>query len=114
MASRSVDEQVARLEALRHVTTLTPEIVAELRKALASKQNLLAAKAAGLAVAMKAREVESSLCDAFMRFLSSGADKGCLAKTAIVKALVALDGGDDAVYLAGARHVQMEPVWGGS
>jgi HEAT repeat protein len=114
MAARSVDEQVARLEALRHAPASAPEVVAEIRKGLASKHNLPAAKAAGLAGAKKLREVEGALVDAFKRFLGPGTDKGCLAKTAIVKALVAIDTCDDAVYLIGSRHVQPEPTWGGS
>ena len=36
-----------------------------------------------------------------------------LGKTAIVKALVALEYSESAAFLRASRHVQMEPVWGG-
>lgn len=56
------------------------------------------------------------LVGAFRRFLPDSAkqDPGCVAKLAIAKALVELDDPAAEVYFAGARHVQMEPVWGGT
>jgi hypothetical protein len=54
------------------------------------------------------------LVEAFRRFLRDPVkqDPGCVAKLAIAKALVELDDPAAEVYFAGARHVQMEPVWG--
>jgi hypothetical protein len=40
------------------------------------------------------------------------ADRGCAAKTAVVRALEALAAPEDAIYLAGIRHVQMEGSFG--
>ena len=39
-------------------------------------------------------------------------DKGCIAKSAIVKALVDLDAREEEVYLRGVRHRQPEPSYG--
>lgn len=111
MAGRSVDDQLARLEAIRS-QPLSDESIDLLRKSIESKANLVAAKAATVATALKATALESALVAAFTRFLD-GNDKGCLAKTAIVKALAAMEADADDAYLKGARHVQMEPTWGG-
>jgi HEAT repeat protein len=54
------------------------------------------------------------LSASFHRFLADGADKACLAKTAIVKALSAMEVEDEATFLAGANHIQLEPGFGGS
>jgi HEAT repeat protein len=40
-------------------------------------------------------------------------DKGCLAKIAVVEALLAAGDPDEGVLRAGLRHVQLEPTWGG-
>ena len=40
-------------------------------------------------------------------------DPKCWAKTAIVKALSSMDYSESPPFLRGARHIQMEPVWGG-
>jgi hypothetical protein len=73
------------------------------------------AKAAELAGELGASSLTPELIRAFRRFLAEPArDKGCLAKTAIVEALTRLEHSDPEVFLEGIRHVQMEPVWGGS
>ena len=41
-------------------------------------------------------------------------DKGCAAKTAIAEALAAMEYGEPEPFLRGVRHVQREPVWGGT
>jgi HEAT repeat protein len=46
-----------------------------------------------------------------MRILGP-ADKGCLAATAIAKALASWEHRDEEVFHAGAKHVQMEASWG--
>jgi HEAT repeat protein len=51
----------------------------------------------------------------FDRFITdpTKTDKGCVAKTAIVKSLVELERGSAEIYLRGLHHVQMEPGFGG-
>ncbi len=52
---------------------------------------------------------------AFARMLGDAIkrDPQCQAKTAIARCLRELEADGDEVFLAGVRHVQMEPVWGG-
>src|ERR1041384_8340901 len=61
------------------------------------------------------REFNADLIAAFHRFMINPekTDKGCAAKTAVVKALLAADIDDDEVFRIGVRHVQLEPTWGG-
>lgn len=111
MPARSVDDQLARLEAIRSQPP-SDDSIELLRKSLESKANLVAAKAATIAASLQAVALEPALVAAFARFLD-GNDKGCVAKTAIVKALAAMEAATESTFLAGAKHVQMEPTWGG-
>ena len=113
--ARPFDAELAALESLRDsppAATLEP-----LRKALASKNNFLAAKAAKLAVLHEHSALVDALAGAFPRFLgpnSPKADPQCWAKNAIAQALAHFEYQDSALFLQGMRHVQPEPVWGGS
>ncbi len=98
------------LAALEQIDPANP---ASLAKALQSKSNLVAAKAAKIAGEQLYLELLPHLIRAFHRFLEKG-DKGCAALTAISRALVLLDCDDADLFRKGVRHVQMEPVWGGS
>jgi HEAT repeat protein len=89
----------------------------QIAKALASKSNLVAAKAARIAGDAQWSELTGDLATAFDRFLNKGGadlDKGCAALNALARALYALDYSDPELYLKGMRRVQIEPVWGGS
>jgi HEAT repeat protein len=85
-------------------------------KALAAKSNLIVAKAARIAGDAQLTELTGDLAAAFGRFLDKGsaADKGCVALTAMARALVKLDHDDADLFRRGMKHVQMEGVWGGS
>lgn len=87
----------------------------ELAKALGNRSNHLVAKAAKIAAELGFDELASELTAAFDRFMIEPArtDKGCVAKSAIVQALVDLDAREDEVYLRGVRHRQPEPAYGG-
>ncbi len=55
------------------------------------------------------------LLAAFRRFLADPSkDKGCLAKIAIAEALTRLEHEEAEIFLEGIRHMQREPVWGGT
>jgi HEAT repeat protein len=113
MAVRNVEAQLEQLSRLR---TGTPaESAAPLRKALADRVNLVVAKAATIAGELLIRDLEPELVRAFERLLEDPVtrDPQCWGKNAIAKALKELDHRESAVFLRGARHVQMEPVWGG-
>ncbi|MEK6324153.1 MAG: HEAT repeat domain-containing protein [Acidobacteriota bacterium] len=93
----------------------TPETRKQLQKHLTSKVSLVVAKAAEIVAHIEDHEVVPELIGAFHRFMLNPVktDKGCAAKTAVVKALLAADCDDEEIFLTGIRHVQLEPTWGG-
>ncbi|MFC1706773.1 hypothetical protein ACFL59_08125 [Planctomycetota bacterium] len=105
---------MARLTALPRSAS-NEDTVRELRRALAGKSNVLAAKAADIAAECAATALVSDLAAAFDRLLPEPdkADKGCLAKIAIVRALNSLEYDDTELFLQGIRHFQLEPAFGG-
>jgi hypothetical protein len=84
-----------------------------LRLALRSGSSLLAKKAADLAKANAVRYLREDLEFALHHFLLHPAeDRGCLAKESIAAALMDDPDASDEVWLAAARHVQMEGSFG--
>src|SRR5580658_3039140 len=110
------DPVQSALAGLDDIPLRTPEGQKQMAKALAAKSNLVAAKAARIAGDAQWTELTDELAGAFERFLKRGSelDKGCAALNAIARALYNLDYDGVELYRAGMRHVQMEPVWGGS
>ena len=104
------------LAALDEIPLHTAEGRKLIEKALDAKFNLVVAKAARIAGNAHWLEITGKLVTSFQRLLDAGnvADKGCVAKTAIARALHALeyDGAD--FFIAGMKHRQPEAVWGGS
>ena len=90
---------------------------AQLASILARESGAVAASAARMVETRRLAGLEESLAAAFARILALPAkrDPQCVAKRAIAHALVELDIGHPAqhVYASGARHVQLEPVFGG-
>ncbi len=116
MATRlSLDDKLAALRKLRG-QTLTPEQTAELKKCVGDRSNLVVAASAALAGENMLVELSRDLEAAFERFLVNPAkdDKLCRAKIAVVQALDKMEHQDPDVFQKAARHVQYEPVWGGS
>ena len=91
------------------------EAVAELRKALNHRAGMVAGKAAKLSAERQLRILIPDLLRAFDRLFENARERDpqCWGKNAIAKALVELGHQESEPYLKGARHVQMEPVWGG-
>jgi HEAT repeat protein len=104
------------IERIDHIPLRTPEGKAALAKALAAKSNLVVAKAARAAGGAQWIEMAEEMVLAFDRMIAKGAaiDKGCAAMTAIARALVQFDSDVPELFLRGMRHVQKEPVWGGT
>ena len=104
------------LAGLDEIPLHTPEGRKQMAKALGSKSNLVAAKAARIVGSAQWIELTDDLVTAFDRFLKRGSelDKGCVALTAIARALYSLDYREAELFLSGMKHVQLEPVWGGS
>lgn len=113
MGKKAFEEQIAALDALRNQPA--EEQVVALRRALAGKNNFLAAKAADLIREFGMTALTSDLLSAFDRFFRDAekTDPQCWAKNAISRALSAFEWQEPDVFLRGMRHVQMEPVWGG-
>ena len=93
----------------------SPEVRAQLRKYLAGKVGLLVARTADAVRQIDDHDFASDLVAAFNRFMVDPVknDKGCVAKIAVVKALLAGQCDDDEIFRTGIRHVQLEPTWGG-
>jgi hypothetical protein len=111
---RTLEDTLASLRRLKREGAGS-EGVEELRAILSRETSLAVARAAEVVEAHAIDALSPALTAAFPRFLRQlpKSDPGCAAKTAIVRALRRLDVPDDATFLAGVRHVQMEPVFGG-
>ena len=113
MANRRIEEQLEALGRLRG--TSPAEAAPALRKALADRVNLVAAKAANIAAELPAPDLIPDLLAAFDRLFEDAVkrDPQCWGKNAIARALKDLGHGESPAFLRGAVHIQMEPVWGG-
>jgi HEAT repeat protein len=110
----SIEDRLAEVASLSNSPD-TPDTRKQLQKHLASKINLVAAKAAEVIAHIEDHKLVDDLIAAFHRFMiePGKTDKGCAAKIAVVKALLAAECDDEQVFLTGIRHVQLEPSWGG-
>lgn len=89
--------------------------LAALQKALGDRSNLVAARAAEICASLRCHDAIPDLQANFERFKTKNpekTDKGCWAKTALIKALYELDCLNAAFYRANLNYLQMEPVWG--
>jgi HEAT repeat protein len=110
---RAFEEQIAALEALRQEPGNAR--ADGLRKALRNRNNFIVGKAADLIRELNLSGLIPDLLTAFDRFFENPVktDPQCWAKNAISRALATFELQDEAVFLCGMRHIQMEPVWGG-
>jgi hypothetical protein len=111
---RTFEAELATLEALRD---LSPGVAApEVAKALTLRNNLIVSKAATLALHHHLTSLMPNLAAAFLRFLENAtkSDPQCWAKNALAKTLAAFEYQEQELFLTGMRHIQLEPVWGGS
>lgn len=113
MAVRNIEAELAKLTPLREAPA--GEAIPALRKALADRVNVVVAKAAKIAGERRLTELTPDLLRAFDRLFEKPVERDpqCWGKSALAKALVELEYREDAPFFRGARHVQMEPVWGG-
>lgn len=112
---RKLEEALDALGELRRAGPCD-ETTARLRATLAVKQSPLVAKAARIAGELEVEALVPDLRTAFQRLLENPvkSDPGCSGKTEIARALYAMGAYEDALFLRGIRHVQREPVWGGT
>src|SRR6201996_868122 len=113
-SKRNFDAELAGLDALREVAPEAAE--PQLKKALALRNNLLVARAATITLHHRLTKLSQDLAAAFPRFLENApkTDPQCWAKNAIAKTLAAFEYQESELFLSGMRHIQLEPVWGGS
>lgn len=107
----AIEETTKRISQLRLSQPPPPEAREELAKYLANKSNLIVSKAAEALPTLGFKDLTGSMEEAFARFMIVE-DKGCLAKTAIIKALNQMALGSENLFLCGVRHVQLEASWG--
>jgi HEAT repeat protein len=112
MARASTDDKLAALEELPADSAARSE---RLAAALADRHYRVVAKAARRVGEALLYDLVPALRDAYGRFLDNAvkSDPNCIAKKALVHALVALDCDDVDFYAAALRYRQLEPVWGG-
>ena len=89
---------------------------AALRDALRAKTGLLVAAAAAVVAEAELPELADELPGAFGRLLERPVERDpqCRGKVAIARALHRLERWEEDVFARGLRHVQREPVFGGS
>ena len=111
--ARKTEDCLEALSRLRKDPT-APAVRAELGQYLTHRSNAVVAKAAKLAGDFELQDLRPHLVEAFHRFMKDPAatDRGCAAKTAVVQALEALAAPEEAIYLTGIRHIQMEGSFG--
>jgi HEAT repeat protein len=110
--AKSIDvDQVVRQIAQLRDNPAGVDAKAELTKHLGSRANIVVAKAAEVAGALRLVDLAPAMETACNHFFDAE-DKGCLAKTAIATVLNQLSAGSELLFLRGVRHVQMEAGWG--
>jgi hypothetical protein len=112
--SKKVDESIALLNSVR-LTPQSAQSIAILRQLMAGKAASAVASAAKLIGDEDLPDLVPDLVAAFPRFMedSIASDPGCFAKFRIAEALYKLEIPSEGVFLAGIRHVQVEPGWDG-
>jgi len=121
MARLTLEERLAALEALRD-DPHAPEAVEALWHALSLKSNYVIAKAASIIAEADVPNMTQPLIEAFERLMADPVkrDPGCGGKSAAAEALYRTATEADSaavgerVFHPGVRHVQIEPVFGGS
>src|SRR4030095_1378274 len=112
--STSIEDRLAEVATLSTAPD-TPEARKQLRKQLDSKTSPIVAKTAQIIAHLESHDLLPDLVAAFHRFMTDPVktDRGCAAKIAVVKALLAADSDDEELFRLGVRHTQLEPTWGG-
>jgi len=112
MPKRDVERQLGDLSRLRSNPDREAAIPI-LRKALADRINLIAAKAAEVAASLRLRLLLPDLLAAYDRLFPSGAehDPQCTGKKALAQALIDLDYDESPPFLRGYRYVQTEATY---
>lgn len=113
--SRQLEENQILLAELRE-SPLTSETVERWRQVLRDTHASTITQAAKILGQRGLTDLNSDLAETFTRLMQKPVkrDPNCLAKAAIADTLYRLEAHNHTLFLQGIRHVQMEPVWGGS
>lgn len=113
MPSRKIEQQLEEIRRLSD-SGVTPETIAALRKLLKDHVNLVVAKAAAVTARLQLDALVPDLLATYFKLFEDGIkqDTQCWGKTAIAKALKALDYSESAPYIRALSYQQWEPVWG--
>lgn len=113
--SRQLEQTQILLAELRDAP-ITSEVLEQWRQILRSAHATDVAQAAKILSTRGLTELNAELAIAFARLMQKPVkrDPNCLAKAAIADTLYRLESHNSTLFLQGIRHVQMEPVWGGS
>lgn len=112
-AKDTLNIRIRQIEDLAEKTG-DPATIDRLRAALRGRDHHLVAAAARVAGQARLTELAGDMAEAFERFMINpvATDKTCVAKTAIIEALNAMEAVSPSLCRLGVRHVQMEPAWG--
>lgn len=113
--SRQLEENQLLLAELRE-SPLTPDTVEQWRQILHDTHASTITQAAKILGQRGLTDLNSDLAETFARLMQKPVkrDPNCLAKAAIADTLYRLESHNHTLFLQGIRHVQIEPVWGGS
>jgi hypothetical protein len=113
--SRKLEQLLAQLDSVRLEPT-APESTIVLRQIITSKYSIAIAQAAKLIGTTDRYDLIPDLVVVFDRCMTNPVqtDPGCTAKLNVAEALYRLEYSNEDLFLRGIRHVQQEPVWGGS
>lgn len=113
--SQPLEETQVLLAELREAP-LTPETQKQWQQVLRSPKAPVITQAAKILAQREITVLNPELAATFARLMEKPVkrDPNCLAKAAIADTLYRLESHNHTLFLQGIRHVQMEPVWGGS
>ena len=114
--SRGLEAALEQVKALQRLETLESADVEALRKVVKGKYSFAIAPATKVIIEHRLTQLIPDLISTFERMLINAekSDPGCKAKWAIANTLYQLEQPDADLFLSGIRHVQLEPVCGGS
>ncbi len=114
--SQKLEAVLSQIKAIQPLESLGEGDILVLKKIVQGKQPIAIPPAAKLITQHRLVQIIPDLIAAFERMLQNGekTDPGCKAKWAIANTLYQLERPDVDMLLSGIRHVQREPVWGGS
>jgi len=114
MASSKLEDHIEMLKLLRG-SPMDAKSISTIRKSLQDRTGLVVAEAAKTVAELRIVELMPDLLAAYARLFENPvrSDPKCWGKSAIIRALTAMDFSESPPFLRGSIHVQMEPVWGG-